>query len=363
MNAITSERKYLRLCPWATVLSVAAAYFPLVGLAAEPTEEQPVMMSIYVDNDLFTGNSKDEDYTGGMAITYSGSSAAKHPFSIDKALNLVNRATRIHNVLEKNADNETQTLHSCEVGLAVFTPTDIQQKNPIQNDRPYSSLMYISNTQQILSQDHRRSLITSLSFGVMGLSIAGEIQNGIHGAIGSDKAEGWSNQISNGGEPTFKYSTTLQHYIDTGNDHLQLTSSAGISLGYITEATTGISLRAGRLHTPRWSFNVHNSNYGEKTNITAPTTRHLDEFYVVAGANMKARAYNAMLQGQFRDSAVSYSPDEIENFVYEGWLGLGCEFKSGIRLSYLFRHQSSELNTGLGDRSFNYAEFIASYKF
>lgn len=345
------------------LLTVFTASFPISGLSDDIPSGDPVMMSIYVDNDLFTGTSKDEDYTGGFAFTYSGSSAAKHPFSIDKPLGKINQLTGVHELMGIAYDDGNNSLHSCEAGLAVFTPTEILNKKPILNDRPYSSLIYISNTQQTLSQDKQSSLITSLSLGVLGLSVAGEIQNGIHTIIGSDEAEGWDNQISNGGELTFKYSATLQQYIDTGNENYQVTTSLGMSLGYITEAAAGINLRAGIVRTPRWSFNVNNSNYGEKTNVTTPATRHLDEFYFIAGANLKARAYNALLQGQFRNSKVEYSSDEIENLIYEGWVGLGCEFSSGLRLSYLFRHQSSELKTGLADRSFSYAELVASYKF
>jgi len=353
-----------------SVLSIATGFFaaftaglPSYALAAGISDDQPVMMSVYVDNDLFTGNNKDEDYTGGIAVTFSGADASKHPFSIDRPLSWINQSTGIHRLIGSNETPLELTLHSCEVGLAAFTPTDIENRQPVLDDRPYSSLIYLSNTQQSIADDRNSALITSFTVGVLGLPIAGEIQNAIHSVIGSNQAEGWDHQISEGGEPTVKYSATYQQYLDTGIENLQATTSAGISLGYLTEASLGFSVRTGVIRTPRWSFNVHNSNYGEKSNITAPTTSALDEFYVLAGANIKARAYNALLQGQFRDSDVSYSANEVEPLVYEGWIGLGCEFKSGIRLNYVVRHQSSELKTGLADRSFTYAEFTASYKY
>lgn len=332
-------------------------------VAADSVASEPVMISIYLDNDLFTGNSKDGDYTGGGAVTFSGKDASLHPFSIDRPLSWLNKAFGSDHLLGEQGASGAQTFHSCEVGLAAFTPTAIEAQNPILNDRPYSSLIYLSNTQQNISADQRRSVISSLSIGALGLPLAGEIQNSIHSLIGSETADGWEHQISKGGEPTLKYSTMLQQYLNTGLDNIQATASVGLSLGYLTEATAGISIRTGVIHTPPWSFNVHNSNYGEKSNITVPTTQVLDEFYFLAGANIKARAYNAFLQGQFRESAVTYSSNEVEPLIYEGWIGFGCEFKSGLRLSYLFRHQSSELKTGLGDRSFTFAEFITSYKY
>lgn len=332
-------------------------------MAADQTEKEPVTLSLYVDNDLFTGNNKDGDYTGGIAVAFSGEDASSHPFSIDRPLAWINKASRVAEMLLLDDVHASRIFHTCEIGLVAFTPTEIKSKNAINNDRPYSSLIYISNAQQSVSDDAKRGLITSLSIGVLGLPIAGDIQNGIHSVIGSDEAEGWDHQISEGGELTLKYSMTLQHYLDTGSNNFQVTTSSGMSLGYVTEGTFGISMRTGIIHTPRWSFNVQNSNYGEKSTITQPSSRFLNEVYFVAGANIKLRAYNAFLQGQFRDSNVSYSSNDIELLVYEGWLGVGCEFTSGIRLSYLVRHQSSELKTGLADRSFAYGEFVASYKF
>lgn len=367
MTATTANNRYSCSRPLhrVAVLRYAAllACLPLTDLAAETSKDQPVMMSVYVDNDLFTGNNKDEDYTGGMAVTFSGADASSHPFSIDKSLTWINKSSGIYHLIGANDSPSDFTFNSCEVGLAAFTPTDIETRQPITNDRPYSSLIYLSNTQQSIAADESSALITSFTVGILGLPIAGYIQNAIHSVIGSNQAEGWDHQISEGGEPTFKYSATLQHYLNTGLDQVQATASAGMSLGYLTEASLGFSVRTGIIRSPRWSFNVHNSNYGEKSNIAAPSTQALDEFYLLAGANIKARAYNAFLQGQFRDSAVTYSSNEVEPLVYEGWLGLGCEFKSGIRLSYVVRHQSSELKSGLADRSFTYAEFIASYKY
>lgn len=198
--------------------------------------------------------------------------------------------------------------------------------------------------------------------GFLGLSVAADVQNAIHDMTGSDEAQGWRHQVSAGGEPTFKYSMTLQHHFDTRRDNLQITSAAGFSLGYLTEGILGISLRTGLIRTPAWSFNVPNSNYGAKANVVVPTSSSLTELYLIAGANLKLRAYNAFLQGQFRDSDLTYSSSQTEPLVYEGWLGLSCEFTSGFRLSYLLRHQSSELKESLADRSFTYAEFLVSYK-
>lgn len=156
------------------------------GIAADQTEKEPVTFSLYVDNDLFTGNNKDGDYTGGIAVAFSGEDASKHPFSIDRPLAWISKTSRVAEMLSLDDAHASRIFHTCEVGLVAFTPTEIKSK---------------------------------------------------------------------------------------------------------------------------------------------------------------------------------YSSNDIEPLVYEGWLGVGCEFTSGIRLSYLGRHQSSELKTGSADHSFTYGEFVTSYKF
>ncbi len=340
---------------------IVIMFFMIQSSLVEASDEikEPVTVSIYIDNDLFTGSNRDENYTGGFALTYSGAKAANHPFSIDKALRWVNDLTGVSSV----ARNGDRIWHSCEAGLAAFTPIDLDSRQPITNDRPYAGLVYLSNAQQTVSAETRSALISTLTLGFLGLHLTAETQNSIHEMIGSSKAEGWDNQISEGGEATFKYSLTWQKYPDLKNNNLQATTSLGVSIGYLTEAVAGASFRFGRIHTPWWSFNVHNSNYGEKSNVTLPTSNFKDEFYGVVGANIKLRIFNALLQGQFRDSKVTYSSSDLEPVVLEAWIGVGSEFKSGLRLSYLLRYQTSEFKTGLSDRGFSYGEIVASYKF
>ncbi len=322
-------------------------------------EDETIAISLYIDNDILTGGLSDRDYTGGFAFSFSGSNAARHPFSIDKGIDFINEALGIDTLTE----NSDYTLSSCEVGLTAFTPTDKITRQPIQDDRPYASLLYISNTQQHILKASRISWISTLTFGALGLDVSRDLQNSIHQLIGSDNADGWDNQISNGGEPTFRYSLTRQRYHRTNIRNFHLTSSAKISVGYITEASIGSSFRWGRLRTPWWSFNADPGRYSEKGNVELPTSSYVDELYFLAGANVKLRAYNAFLQGQFRDSNVTYSSSEIEHVVYEGWIGVACAFKSGFRLSYIMRRQSSEIKVGQGNRAFSYGGLILSYKY
>lgn len=120
-------------------LGILLLVFISLSVRAEPIKEEPVTVSVYVDNDLLTGGNKDEDYTGGFAITYSGTNAANHPFSIDKGLVWINTLTGI-----SSAEEAAHSWHSCEAGLTAFTPTEKIIEQAIINDRPYSSLIYLS---------------------------------------------------------------------------------------------------------------------------------------------------------------------------------------------------------------------------
>lgn len=352
-------------------LAIALLAIPGWALAAEesagnasapdtPTARpaDSVSIALYFDNDGLTGSGKDKDYTGGLALAFSGAGAGRQPLSIDPALGWLNQRSGWVTLARSDVD-----LRGVEIGFAAFTPTEISVAAPIHDDRPYAGLVYLSNTRQAIDFASRSSIISGLSIGWLGWSAVGDLQNEVHELMGAAEARGWHNQISNGGEATFKYSVTWQNHLATERSKVQATTAAGFSLGYITEGTIGASIRTGKLRTPWWSFNVHNSSYGEKSNISVPTSPSLDEVFLVAGGNVKLRAYNAFLQGQFRHSEVRYSSSDIEPLVYEAWLGIGSEFSSGVRLSYLIRRQSSELKSGRADRSFTYGELVASYKF
>lgn len=321
-------------------------------------EEQIVSGTIYMDNDLFTGGRKDKDYTGGFAIAFSGADATRHPFSIDRGLQAANRTSG----LAHHTSSADLTLNSCEAGLTAFTPDDIETAQAKPDDRPYAGLLYLSNTQQSVDRARRISWVSTLSVGALGLDAVGDIQNAIHKATGSVEAAGWDNQISKGGEPTLRYSAARLKHLHTGSSHLQATTSLGAGIGYLTDVSASASLRWGRLRTPWWNLDEDSGKYGPKAHAEIPLSRQLDEIYLVAGASAHYRLYNALLQGQFRDSEVTYDANEVRDFVYETWIGISCEWQA-LRVSYIVRQQSSEVAVGLADRSYRYGALIATFRF
>ncbi len=297
---------------------------------------------LHIDNDLFAGRDLDRDYTGGMAITLSGTDARDGLLSLDPLL------ARIDGLFPGSQPGTVR--HARQIGLIAFTPSDIVTDEAQQADRPYASLLFASNGRVRVDADDRGAWSTSLTVGVLGLQLSESLHNAVHDAVGSETPQGYDHQISAGGELTARYMIARHKlvYADpTGRVDVK-TTVAG-SVGFLTETSAAVSVRVGRFDTPWWSFTPELSDY-----IAAPTPVESlgvqREAYVFAGARIKARAYNALLQGQFRHSDVRYSYDEIEPLVAEAWIGVMTQLFPNTELSYALHYQTAELREGKAAR-------------
>ena len=52
------------------------------------------------------------------------------------------------------------------------------------------------------------------------------------------------------------------------------------------------------------------------------------------------------MQGQFRDSEVTYDFDELNPIVAEGWAGFLTELPAGYRFGVFIRARSAEIDVG-----------------
>ncbi len=353
--------------------SVAAAILSLTLLATSayadnnnniPTntgEPENSGWSLHMDNDLFTPKKQDRDYTGGLAMTFAGTRAQDWPISLDPALSQVNHWFGIHD------EDNSLTLHSLQVGLAAFAPEDLTHADVNRDDRPYASLVFLANSRVNLQDDGQTAIQSTLTVGVLGTRIAETMQKQIHTLTESDPPQGWRHQISQGGEPTLRYTYAHQRLwlVRDGEHHLEVKYSNEGSVGFLTEANSAISARWGRINTPWWSFAPDRAEY-----FSQPTTGLLNnsatgssEFYVWAGAKIRARAYNAFLQGQFRDSELTYSSREVRPILGEARLGVTKQISPHSRLSWVWRYQSSELRSGNGDRDLVWGSILINRDF
>ncbi len=342
----------------ATIAAALMLSAPLLAQAS-PADDQRIEghiegVRLQIDNDLFAGRERDRDYTGGFAITISGEGARDGLLSLDPLLaqidDLFTQPGSVH--------------HARQVGLIAFTPADITSPQPLHDDRPYASLLFMSNGRVNVDADNRGAWSSSLTVGVLGLSVTSDLHAAIHELVGSEPPAGYDNQISAGGEPTARY-TLARHHLWVANPSATMDVKTTVqgSVGYLTEASAAISMRVGRFDTPWWSFAPELTDYIGAPVPVAQHTSAAPEFYLFTGARVKARAYNAFLQGQFRDSAVEFSYSEIEPIVAEVWIGVVTQIFDQTQISYTLNYQTAELREGKGARDALWGAVQLSHNF
>ena len=300
-------------------------------LNAEPLEKNSGV-GIYIDQDLFIPfSNEDRDYTMGFAVEFFwAKDEGLYPLD-----GLVKTAGEWLGI--KKSDNKI--VYSFMLGALAYTPDDLANTQPIYDDRPYSSLIYLSNKR--VSTDDKNALAAEVLLGIIGSKLPGEVQAGLH-SIYRDVADlgptedpvdpkGWPHQISNGGELTMRLRLTnsrLQSKLSYPG-RFDLATIMGLSLGFQTNANVGVAIRAGKLRSPYWSLPYDPVNRGNFIPSNAS-----DEWYFWSAFNARLIGYDALLQGQFRHSDVTFAYNEIEHVVYDGGIGLTLGFeKSQLTLS------------------------------
>ncbi len=306
------------------------------------------------DNDFLVPGHRDQDYTYGLNLTQTGYAFDKTSIGVD---NLLVGIDRLLGNTRKSI--RYQEVFSREIGAFGFTPEDISTSVANPADRPYASLVYLSVAREQIDLVENVAWKSTLTLGALGLGLVGDLQNLAHHALSGKDAQGWHNQISDGGELTGRYVLARQQYLDKLSDNLEIKSTAQASLGYLTEASWGLSVRTGRIHSPWSSFNPELASYGERSSYSS-NAKPVNEHYFWTGFTLKARAYNAFLQGQFRESLVTYEHGELRPWLVEAWAGYTFAFKNGYRLSYLVRGPSSEIKKGAGDRNLVWGGIIVA---
>ena len=332
---------------------VLALLFPALVYGGEAPDHSNIYR-IQIDNDLFArGGTSDQDYTGGISLSFIENSNSKNLFSLKKLRHSVDEL-----VLSKSLGSALTT-STAQMGAIFFTPKNIESTSIDRNDRPYASLIFTSNGEMLVEQD--QATFSSLTIGVLGSSIAGDLQKTIHQITGSTSPLGYRNQISAGSEPTAKYTLASQRLLSSGSTGDSKVSYQA-NIGFLTEASASMSFRLGNLSTPWWSFNPELNDYIGNASPIFPINSKSNEFYFFGGSRLKARLYNAMLQGQFRDSNYKMSSRQIEPLILHAWLGLTRNI-SKTSISYTLNYQTKEVKLGKAARHQLWGGVQASFDF
>ena len=316
---------------------------------ADTSEPYNSGWSFQFDNDLLAAGKRDQDYTGGFVVTLSGRRATEYRWTPDRLRGWADRLIGIDSFI---GDEEHQTVHALEWGTALFTPNDIQSSTANPNDRPYASLFFLNSTEQSIIPARKLSIKSGLTIGFLGLGLAESLQRGLHSAIGNKQPEGWDHQISDGGELTAKYALSFQKagYQAQYNSGLgqEFNWTGKLEVGFNTSVGAGFNWRFGRINTPWWSFNPHQSEYlNLGSNISAASVNRkfqIRERYIYVGGTLNYNAYNAFLQGQFRHSEITADRSDVIAETAEIWGGVSYELSNKLRVDAFVRSRTRELD-------------------
>ena len=354
----------LVLC-FADALGIAPAYASDEGLervasdASTPLAHCSVPATHYgwslrLDNDGFAAHSRrDRDYTAGLSFTFYDTSERRLTAPVRSLLQRLDKTTGFAQ------NDQCETLQRTEIsdfGLVLFSPDEIGRIGRLGADRPYANLLYFSSSHYALDAEQSVMRQSTMTIGVLGTPAAEALHRGVHELLGSQDPRGYSQQISDGGELTARYSVARHSLLSMGSGRTQYDIGMALegSVGYLTEGVIGLGLRWGRITSPWWSSVADHADYDSQPSLAIVGAPARPDLYVSTGVKLRARAYNAFLQGQFRDSDAAFSASQLQPIIREAWLGVIADV-GDFRLSYTLRFQSAEIKTGAGARELRWA--------
>lgn len=163
-------------------LAAATAVTLMLCTAPVQAEQEPAgsAVTLTVENDLVNG--ADRDYTNGVALQWTDT------------LNRVPHGVRyaVAPFIDPGADIRV----TYQLGQNLYTPQDIERKNPDPADRPYGAWLY--GAVGVLADTGKSVTSLQLSLGVVGPAAMGEpVQSFVHSLIDTREPRGWDSQLKN----------------------------------------------------------------------------------------------------------------------------------------------------------------------
>jgi hypothetical protein len=341
---------------WAAVLAAAA---PGTGAAADDAPHDRGW-TLRIDDDFLALQERDADYTGGVAYTLNDDGPVG-PGWLARALDWLDGALHVR------AAGSPAEWRAFEIGVQLFTPRDLTAEEALPDDRPYANLVYASSSSLAVDQDRNVARQTTLTIGALGLPIVGDLHRALHELLKSPLPNGYAHQISDGGEPTFRYAFSSQRLLASGvhgERPYSVRFGFTANVGYLTDASAEIAIRSGPERVPWWSAPPPLSDYAGQPPIRSGSAASPRGLVLEGGVAVRALVYDAFLQGQVRHSDVTFAGDELNHLLLEAWFGASTELEGGLAISYSLRWQSPEIAAGAGSRSFSWGtlSFARSFR-
>lgn len=314
------------------VLVLLAAGHAAAESCVAPADVDGLGVGFYIDQDMFVpATNRDRDYTMGLGFEVFHD---RGPLRVYRD---------ILELLEPMVgfDRACGRLYqSYQFGAVTYTPDDIGNPAPIRDDRPYASLLYLSNKKVVADDD--RVLGVEFMVGALGLDVARDVQTELHGWVREEfdtdepvDPEGWDHQISDGGEPTLRLRVAGGKLLAQGRGW-DLARNWEANLGFQTNAAFGLMARLGMQRGPFWSTPYDPVNRGNF--VPSPQRRQL---YFWTAGRLRAVAYDALLQGQFRDSEVTVGGSDMRRLVWEGAVGVTGGLP-GVQLTFAINAKAGD---------------------
>ncbi|PKF61964.1 hypothetical protein CW745_08230 [Psychromonas sp. psych-6C06] len=196
-----------------------------------------------LENDMFSINHKSDDgYTNGGIIAWGYDT--KNSF---EEVDMPNWIRALSSWTYLNDKNREHFSINYSITQKIYTPTDLQEEQLIEDDRPYAGTL--TWTTRIHSFDRNIANSLGLTLGIAGpASLAEQTQKVIHQMTDSEQPRGWDNQISN--ELVFQIDAEhirrLYHYNLSRSLQFDTNFYNSAALGNLkSNATTGLSFRIG----------------------------------------------------------------------------------------------------------------------
>ena len=317
-----------------TAAAVAGLLAAAPALAEEPAEtgkarsvpeEEGGTFSIIFENDIFADT--DRNYTNGIRAEWLSSPMDIPDWVVDAA-----RAFPLF-----PADGSFRASYA--VGQSMYTPRDITQENPPENDRPYAGWLYGSIG--LIAENGQRLDQLELTVGIVGpASGAAQTQKAVHEIIDSPIPQGWDHQLKNEPGVVLTYQRSWRGLLASQSSAYgaDLTPHAGGAVGNVfTYANAGVTLRAGKnllldYGPPRIKPSISGSGYFVPYDGTS--------WYFFAGVEGRAVARNIFLDGNtFKNSrSVDRNP-----FIGDVQFGFAMTVQN-VRVSYTHVFRTPEFD-------------------
>lgn len=299
-------------------------------------------VAVYFDQDMFIPLvNEDRDYTMGVGFEFFEEDDGIYP--LEHVLEELGKLVGVDPVTPRMR-------RSYLLGSVNYTPDDLSAADPVIDDRPYSSVVFLANKRVYADQD--TAIGVEAQLGLLGSYIAREVQRKLHRAWREANnvtepvdPKGWGNQISAGGEPTARVRIARSDLLFEHPGVWDVAGTSDISLGYQTNASIGLGVRAGMIGSPFWSLPYDPINRGNFMPAFGS-----DEAYLWLAGRIRAVAYDALLQGQFRDSALTFGHSDLKRLVGDVGFGVTMAWQD-VQLTLSANSKTSELKRGKADRT------------